>query len=369
MKVSAFAYSILIISLIPACSRSQIMPSDKNSTPETVMLYQNLSRLMNKGIMFGHQDDLAYGVGWKNIPGKSDVKEVTGEYPAVYGWDLGNMERDSLDNFDGVNFQQMTEFIQETYKRGGINTISWHLNDPVTGKTAWSTSVGSVNAILNNPKYKEIYLNWLDKFAFFMSKAQVKDKAIPVIYRPFHEHTGNWFWWGKTACTTEEYKALWKLTVDYLRNEKHLHNLLFAYSAGPYSTESELMERYPGDDYVDVIGTDIYCDSNINYFVLDLKKRLSILNVVAKKHNKIPALTEVGYEKVPQADWWTKVLLPEVLPYKLSYMLVWRNWKAEHFFAPYKGQVSEEDFKQLYKHPRTLFQKDINKKIYRKALN
>src|SRR4051812_44133297 len=61
------------------------LPADKMATRETVNLYRNLKRVLNKGIMFGHQDDLAYGVGWKYIPGKSDVKEVTGDYPAVYG--------------------------------------------------------------------------------------------------------------------------------------------------------------------------------------------------------------------------------------------------------------------------------------------
>ncbi|RYY32127.1 MAG: beta-mannosidase [Sphingobacteriaceae bacterium] len=345
------------------------MPSDKNATPETVMLYQNLSRLLNKGIMFGHQDDLAYGVGWKNEAGRSDIKDVTGTYPAVYGWDLGHLERDSLDNFDGVNFHGMTEFIKEIYKRGGVNTISWHLNDPATGKTSWSTSLSSVRQILTDPKVKALYFTWLDKFAFFVSKAQEEEKAVPIIYRPFHEQTGDWFWWGKTSCTPGEFKALWKLTVEYLRNEKHLHNLLYAYSTGPYKTEAEFMERYPGDEYVDVVGTDIYCDSNVNYFVQDLKTRLSVLNGIAQKHHKIPALTEVGYEKIPQADWFSKVLLPELLPYKLSYVLAWRNWKEEHFFAPYQGHASAEDFKKVfYKHPKTIFQKDMSKKLYRKPV-
>src|SRR3954468_4860386 len=71
---------------------AQDLPSDKNATKETINLYRNLKKLLNKGIMFGHQDDLAYGVGWKYEPGRSDIKDVTGDYPAVYGWELGRIE-------------------------------------------------------------------------------------------------------------------------------------------------------------------------------------------------------------------------------------------------------------------------------------
>lgn len=67
--------------------------SDKKATPETKILYKNLTDLSKKSILFGHQDDLAYGVNWKYEAGRSDVKEVTGDYPAVYGWDLAGLEK------------------------------------------------------------------------------------------------------------------------------------------------------------------------------------------------------------------------------------------------------------------------------------
>ena len=69
--------------------------SDKKATAETKILYHNLKKLTQKGILFGHQDDLAYGVNWRYEGGRSDVKEVTGDYPAVYGWDLSGLERKS----------------------------------------------------------------------------------------------------------------------------------------------------------------------------------------------------------------------------------------------------------------------------------
>ena len=66
--------------------------SDRQATPETRALYKNLYILIGKNILFGHQDDPCYGVGWKYIPGRSDVKDITGQYPALYGFDLGRIE-------------------------------------------------------------------------------------------------------------------------------------------------------------------------------------------------------------------------------------------------------------------------------------
>src|ERR1700760_793281 len=103
-------------------------PVDKKATRETQALYRHLQQQGTKGFLFGHQDDLAYGVGWKDVPGRSDVKDVTGEYPALYGWELGRIELDHIANLDGVSFDKMKAFIREGYERGGVITISWHLN-------------------------------------------------------------------------------------------------------------------------------------------------------------------------------------------------------------------------------------------------
>src|SRR5690606_21476500 len=124
------------------------LPVDKEATTETINLYNNLKKLVDKGIMFGHQDDLAYGVKWKYIPGKSDVKELVGDYPAVYGWELGNLEHDSLTNLDSVPFDKMKNFIREAYERGGVNTISWHNDNPINLESSWDTTHGGVAAVL-----------------------------------------------------------------------------------------------------------------------------------------------------------------------------------------------------------------------------
>ncbi|RYE14262.1 MAG: hypothetical protein EOP45_19880, partial [Sphingobacteriaceae bacterium] len=108
------------------------LPADTQATKETMALYKNLKKLAAAGkTLFGHQDDLAYGVGWKYESGRSDIKSVTGEYPAIYGWELGNLEHDLSYNLDSVPFDAMKGFIKEAYGRGSVITISWHMDNPV----------------------------------------------------------------------------------------------------------------------------------------------------------------------------------------------------------------------------------------------
>ena len=81
---------------------------------------------------------------------------------------------------------------------------------------------------------------------------------IPVLSRPWHEHSGSWFWWGEKLCTPEEYKALWHMTVDTLQ-AKGVDNALYAYSPGTEPKDTtEYLKKYPGDELIDVIGFDTY---------------------------------------------------------------------------------------------------------------
>lgn len=354
----------------------QNFPADRKATVQTVNLYRNLKKLLNKGIMFGHQDDLAYGVGWKYVAGKSDVKEVTGDYPAVYGWELGRLETDQLVNIDSVPFAKMKGYIKDAYKAGAVITLSWHLNNPLTGKTSWDPAAGTVASILPGGQKNDLYKSWLDKVAVFIQSLKgSKGELIPVIFRPFHELNGNWFWWGEKYCTPEEYKQLYRFTVSYLRETKNLHNLLYAFNTDRFGSTDEFLKKYPGDEWVDVIGFDIYQrqqgQAANQQFVKDVDGMLTMVEDIAKERNKIAALTEFGFAQVPDSTWWTNVLWRAVEKHKISYALAWRNAGAKpsgenEYYLPYKGQISEKDFRAFYQLPQTLFQKDVTKeKLYK----
>lgn len=365
-----FFNALIILALVSCCGKAPEKPTDLNATKETVNLYNNLKKIMDRGIMVGHQDDLAYGVTWKYEPGRSDVKDVTGDYPAVYGWELGHLELGADTNLDGVPFDKMKSFIQEGYLRGGVITISWHGTNPMTGESAWAPEEGTVTSILPGGEKNEFFNQQLDRIAEFMlSLKGHRGELIPVLFRPYHEHTGGWFWWGTTT-PDEEYKALFRYTVDYLKNKKNVHNLLYVYNTGSEFTNAEVfLRRYPGDDVIDMVSFDTYQrgDASIDSsFIRHVATRLDIIEKVAAGKNKIALLGETGYNQIPYNEWWTKRLLPAIEGHRILYVLFWRNAgfkaheKVTEYFVPYKGQPSAEDFVKFYNHPLTLFQNEIS---------
>jgi mannan endo-1,4-beta-mannosidase len=109
-------WSLLLLASLKAGAQS--LSLDSKATAETRNLYTNLQRVAQQGIMFGHQDDLAYGSKWKYEPGRSDVRDVTGEYPAVFGWELGHLELDKAANLDSVPFDRIRSYNEQVYKMG-----------------------------------------------------------------------------------------------------------------------------------------------------------------------------------------------------------------------------------------------------------
>lgn len=328
---------------------------DQNATVKTVALYENMKKTLNKGIMIGHQDDAAYGHNWYGKAGASDVKDVTGDYPAISGWELGHIEIGAERNLDSIYFTDMKRLIREVYERGGINTISWHSDNIASGKTAWDCSQDTVvRSILKGGVNHEKYLVYLDRLAAFFH--DLKDKngdPIPVIFRMYHEHTGGWFWWGAKQCTPNEYIDLFRMTVKYLRDTKGLHNLLYAFSPADISTEEEFLQRYPGDEWVDIVGFDTYAfgteNKDIETYRSKMNAGLSIVTQYATKANKIPIMAETGLEGVKLNNYFTSILAPILQPYKISYILFWRNAfnNRQHFYVPYLGHPAADDFKNF----------------------
>lgn len=351
----------LVMLGLASCSEKPV-PADPKATPETIKLYQNLMELKNTGMMFGHQDDLAYGHWWYGGPDRSDVKDVCGDYPAVYGWELGHLELGDAYSLDSVYFADIRKYIQTVYARGGVNTISWHLRNPLTGGSAWDVSSKEVVAsILPGGEKHELFLTYLDRLAVFMQSLKTDDGTyIPVLFRPYHEHTGSWFWWGKELCTVDDYKALWRFTVSYLQNEKGIHHLLYTYSTDRFQTKDDYLERYPGDDIVDILGFDLY-DRGPDYPELLNSCAQKVTEIAAEK-GKIATVSETGGLIATDTTWWNEKVLKTLAPYDLSYVLVWRNpfRSTDHAaFAPYKGSPDAEDFVKFFNDPETLFQGDV----------
>ena len=364
--------------LLTACSNnnknSNDPLADSGRTQLTENLLTNLKALSDSAVyMFGHHDDTVYGIGWKadcdndsTVHQRSDVKSVCGDFPALLSFDLGHLELGDTVNLDGVPFSRIRQEILAHYDRGGMITLSWHLNNPLSGGTSWvadslrDVETRTVAAVLKGGERHDLFLTWLDRVAAFLNSLETPyGVRVPVLFRPWHEHTGSWFWWGSDHCTPEQYKALWQLTVSRLK-EKGVVNALYAYSPGtePDGDDGKYLERYPGDDIIDLMGLDCYCSAppqlspegmEIKAYTEKLDKNLEMVCRVAKKHGKAAALTETGFEGLRTPDWWTQALAPVLARHAVSYVLVWRNaWDIPtHYFLPQPNTAEAEDFKSF----------------------
>jgi len=405
----ALMMAVLSCTLRPRSIES-IPTIDTNATNETKALFIKLWTLASTNqTLFGHQDDTYFGVGWVGTPGRSDVREVSGSYPAVYGWELGMLELGGPNNVDGVPFDRIRQEIIAAYRRGGVITISWHMFNPVTGGDFYDIT-SAVSTILPGGSNHALYRGWLDQFVQFDRSLTVSgvpwnesEHLVPVIFRPFHEHNCRTFWWGSRNpaypnenATEDEYRALWRFTVNYLRDTAGLHNLLYAYSPDARCMRSrnsdytfpdldtfqtQYFYAYPGDDYIDVLGLDYYMDAyplgtgDDALAWLDAFK--SSLNMLVKTSHdrsdlKIPALTETGGQRWerPNSDvWWTEFLYRGLIATRSSggqvaWVLAWRNWNAMDHAAPYFHSPSSMDFVEFKNARRIHFEDEIPFNMY-----
>ncbi|MDR1707290.1 MAG: glycoside hydrolase family 26 protein [Prevotella sp.] len=381
MKQITNILSILSVFIFISCTDVEDVPAlypeyekvtslsivDKNATDETKALYSNLWAIQSKGFMFGHHDDLWYGRKWYNESERSDTKDVCGDYPAVFSFDVAEI----MDN----RYQNEANAIRkrvaiEAYNRGEVLTACAHLNNPLTGGDSWdNSSKDVVKEILKDGSETNIKFKlWLDRLADFALNLKGQDgKLIPILFRPFHEHTQSWSWWGSSCTTQDEFIALWKFTVNYLRDTKGVHNFIYAISPQIDSVQGEdnFLFRWPGNDYVDFLGMDAYHGLNPT----TLTANLNTLSRLSKELKKPCGVTETGVEGiqrdgVPEKNYWTQQILTPATGQFISLIVMWRNAydpseAGKHFYSVYKGHASEKNFVKMYESPISFFSNDL----------
>ncbi|MDE5725073.1 MAG: glycoside hydrolase family 26 protein [Duncaniella sp.] len=365
VTTSILAASLLLGSCTGAGSQSVSETETTDSvSPASVLIARLDSAVSNGKYYFGHHDDTAYGHTWRYVDGASDVKAITGEYPGLMSWDLGMIEVDSARNLDGVPFEFIAAQAAAQDARGGINAISWHPLNPMTRSNSWDVSATPLREMATNAAVRDTLVAWIDRAATFIgSLKDSQGNPLPVIFRPWHENSGSWFWWGKDHSTPEQYINLWKLTRERF-DAKGINNVVWAYSPDKDLTREEYFSTYPGDEYVDILGTDIYHfdgENGVEQYRDRVKAQMPFVVEEAEKRGKIAALTETGLEGLDVADWYTRVLMPSVDSLKIAYVCVWRNAieseKPNHFYVPYPGHKSEQDFKKFHDTSNAIFVK------------
>ena len=344
-------------------------PIDQQATTETRALYNNLRILAQNHTLFGHQHATEYGHGWYGDEDRSDVKSVCGSHPGVIGVDISGFSGRSPERIAG-NVDLLRKNVLATFERGGVTSISWHFSNPVSGGGFYwrdSVSLPAVKYIIPGGEAHEKYKEILATIAAWAYSLKASDGSLaPVIFRPYHEFDGGWFWWGKPHCSREEFIGLWQFTVSYLRDSLGVRNFLYGFSPdNKFANEAEFLERYPGDQWVDLVGMDNYADMGRDrYDIETAARKLKIVSDYAEKAGKLAAFTETGLESIPDTTWWTRSLLPAMQMYdaKLAYVLVWRNDSRSptHYYAPFPGHPSVPDFMEFFRNPYTLFENDLD---------
>ncbi|MGK5501224.1 glycosyl hydrolase [Streptomyces sp. URMC 125] len=360
--------------------------ADPDATPETRSLFAHLRDRQGEGILFGHQQTTEFGVTFDESTQtdgiRSDVEAGVGDHPAVFGWDTGHHGHGSApgDPTPEENFRATVRLIEAADRIGGIHTLSSHMDNFVTGGDFYDTDGNVVERILPGGDHHGEFRAYLDRVARLAHAADDEDgDPIPMIYRPFHENSGSWFWWGAAHASPAEYVELFRYTVEYLRDTRNVHNLLYAYSPGGGfgGSDDVFMRTYPGDAYVDVLGIDSYDDSGASRQYLNgIVADLGMVARIAEERGKVSAFTEFGISgalkpngRNPNRSWYTDVfdaITADPWASRSAYMLTWVNFGTEQFFLPYPATEAEEehellpDFRALHADPESVFSSDLD---------
>ncbi len=328
------------------------MGSKHNRSVDTML--DILRAYADKGqMLLGHQNAGHIGICISTHDGTdSDIKHVTGSMPAVVGIDTL-----SFLGYEG-KMADLIKVVKNLHRQGCIITLSSHMpNFSMGGPDTYydyspnNTTADCGRRIMPGGDLHLKYVHFLDMIVKFASSCvDISGNPIPMIFRPFHECNGDWFWWGRPHLTDEEYIALYRYTASYLE-QAGITSFAYCYSPnGPVKNSSDYMSRYPGDDLIDVFGLDYYHDrpSTGDGFFDSLDKSLSDLCAIASSKGAIPALTEIGmrmldsgidyYEGLAPSGnpphWFTE-LGSVVCSHKIAYLLFWANFSVMQHWIPY----------------------------------
>ncbi|MFC4098132.1 glycosyl hydrolase [Paenibacillus xanthanilyticus] len=342
---------------------------DYEATAETKSLFAYLNERRGQEVLFGQQHVTDEGLSF--VDGaegpQSDVKNAVGDFPAVFGWDtlsLDGKEKPGVAGDETKSRENLAASMKEAHELGGILTLSAHMPNFVTGGMFNDTAGSVVANILPGGAKHAAYNAYLDNIAAFAHLLKDDNgKSIPMLFRPFHEQNGGWFWWGAKTTSTSEYVEIFRYTVEYLRDKKDVHNFLYVYSPnGSFGgSEASYLTTYPGDDYVDVLGMDQYdnqASPGSESFVSGLVGDLAMISKLADKKGKIATFSEFGYS--PQGmkvsgngdkAWFTRLLnaiKADSDAKRIAYMQTWANFGTNgNLFVPYKNAKDLGDHELL----------------------
>lgn len=347
-KIIFFILIVLTCSKEVAAQQQTITPVTKNASPEARALLKFIYSISGEYLLTGQHN-------YPNVKGRNTkfAAEYIGKTPVIYSTDWGFAFDGNTDSY--LARQDIVDEAIRQNKLGSIITICWHAvpptaNEPVTFQPvpgADSTKLYSVQGHLLDQQFKDVltpgtplYKHWceqVDSIAVYLKKLQ--EAHVPIIWRPYHEMNGDWFWWGGRQ---GEYSTirLYRQLFDRLVNYHKLNNLIWMWNVDRPSTPARKFTNfYVGDKYFDIASLDVYgSDFNQNYYD----------SLLALAKGKPIALGEVGNPPTPdvikrQPDW--------------TYYVIW---------AGMVRNTTKKQYERLINDSHVLCLEDY---AYRKAIN
>jgi len=303
MKLFQVAYLLLFVTYLgfaTIITAGELKPANPNLSPEATVLLKLLNDISGKYTLSGQHN-------FPNTTSKNSqfAAKYIGKTPVIFGTDFGFAKEGDKDSY-----LARPEIIQEVirqHNKGSIITIMWHAvpptaNEPITFQPVGNISpdsIASVQGRLTDKQFNdlltpgtEIYKHWcqqVDTIAFYLK--QLQELHIPVIWRPYHEMNGNWFWWGGRI-EKNGTAALYRQLFDRFVNYHKLNNLIWVWSVDrPFTLpERRFTYYYPGNEYFDVVALDVYSSDF---------KQSNYDTLVALSNGKPLALAEVGPPPTP----------------------------------------------------------------------
>jgi mannan endo-1,4-beta-mannosidase len=239
---------VLLAVLLSGCGTMQPAANSNASAKTKAVLtyFQSLETRPDKRLLSGQFSSFGNGANLRLV---TQIHDQTGHWPAMLGVDYADFRR-------GITYDAPNKAALEYWRQGGLVTISTHLYN--TARTNEAGGLRDPDVDLNTllDPTTETHARWLrelDKIADGLQ--QLQTNGVVVLWRPFHEINGEWFWWdGKDP---ETFKKLWRQMFDYFTRTKKLDTLLWVYAP---NHRTNTVVYYPGDRYVDLVGLDAYTD-------------------------------------------------------------------------------------------------------------
>ena len=336
LVVLAIVLVITSTMVFVACKTNNVQETElcnKNSTAETIKLYNYLKSVYGTKVISGQQESTYTEHGSEYE--MEYIHNLTGKYPAIRGLDFIRDE-----------FDEVVERSIDWWNRGGIVSICWHCGKNFTGNynECKEDEIENWDEVLTvGTEANRVFTENMDHAAEALKKLQ--DNNIPVLWRPFHEFDGMWFWWGKGG--PENFKKLWIYMYNHYTNDLGLNNLIWVlgYSHnGDDVWRTQMKKWYPGDEYCDIIGADSY-EVPENGPEKDLFEGIGHVN-----KNKMRVLHECG--EIPSIDGFKEV--------KWGYFLTWHTkWLIYDGDPDVQSSNTDEHIREIYQDEYVITLEDL----------